>query len=217
MVPFFALLLMIGSPLKTRFAARVVFSLHLHAVGTRWPGSERASSWSHTLAVPSSSMSPYSRATSGDSDLVLWLVNCAVPNKGYAESMNKWLRKLRGIIGTGAVWGIAGLSVGALLGAISSIFDGSLSLAWVLTSGVGFGLFGFVSGVFFAGTLATLDGRRVFDELSVPRAASWGWIAGAAFAALFVLIRSPRGTRRLCDLGGVRSHVRASTPLNPER
>lgn len=104
--------------------------------------------------------------------------------------MNKWLRKLRGIIGTGAVWGTAGLSVGAVLGAISSsIFDGGLSLAWVLTSGVGFGLFGLVSGVFFAGTLATLDGRRTFDELSAPRAALWGWIAGAAFAALFILIR----------------------------
>ena len=104
--------------------------------------------------------------------------------------MDKWLKKLRGIIGTGAVWGTAGLSVGAILGAISSIiFDGGLSLAWVLTSGVGFGLFGSVSGVFFAGTLATLDGRRAFDELSARRAAVWGWIAGAGSAALFVLIR----------------------------
>ena len=33
MVPFLALLLMIGSPFKTRFVASLVFSLHLHAVG----------------------------------------------------------------------------------------------------------------------------------------------------------------------------------------
>ncbi|MHC4235282.1 MAG: hypothetical protein ACYSUQ_09225 [Planctomycetota bacterium] len=104
--------------------------------------------------------------------------------------MNKWLRKLRGIVGTGAVWGTAGLSVGAFLGAISSIiFDGGFSLTWMLSSGAGLGLFGFLSGVSFAGTLATLDGRRSLEDLSVARSALWGLIAGAASAFLFVLIR----------------------------
>jgi len=104
--------------------------------------------------------------------------------------MNKWLKKLRGIVGTGAVWGTAGLSVGAFLGAISSIiFDGGLSLPWVLNSGAGLGLFGFLSGVSFAGILATLDGRKSLEDLSAARSALWGMIAGAAFAFLFVLIR----------------------------
>lgn len=104
--------------------------------------------------------------------------------------MNMWLKKLRGILGTGAVWGAAGLSVGAFLGAISSIiFGGGFSLNWALTSGLGFGLFGFLSGVSFAGILATLDGRKPLEDLSVARSSLWGMIAGAAFGFFFVLIR----------------------------
>jgi len=104
--------------------------------------------------------------------------------------MNKWLKKLRGILGTGAVWGTGGLLVGAFLGAMSSIiFDGGFSLSWTLTSGVGLGLFGFLSGVSFAGILATLDGRKPLEDLSAGRSAVWGMIAGAAFGFFFVLIR----------------------------
>jgi len=104
--------------------------------------------------------------------------------------MKKWLKKLRGILGTGAIWGTTGLSVGAFLGAISSsIFDGGFSLTWALNSGVGLGLFGFLSGVSFAGILATLDGRKPLEDLSVARSALWGLIAGGAFSFFFVLIR----------------------------
>ncbi|MFC1575100.1 hypothetical protein ACFL5A_00435 [Gemmatimonadota bacterium] len=104
--------------------------------------------------------------------------------------MNRWLKKLRGMVGTGAIWGTAGLSAGAFLGAISSIiFDGGFSLTWVLEAGIGFGLFGFLSGVSFAGILATLDGRKSLEDLSAARSALWGMIGGAAFAFLLVLIR----------------------------
>lgn len=104
--------------------------------------------------------------------------------------MNKWLKQLRGILGTGAIWGTTGLSAGVFLGAISSIiFDGGFSLTWALISGVGLGLFGFLSGASFAGILATQDGRKSLEDLSVARSALWGLTAGAAFSFFFVLIR----------------------------
>jgi hypothetical protein len=56
-----------------------------------------------------------------------------------------------------------------------------------------FGLLGFLAGVTFSGILGLMEGRRRFDEMSLPRFAVWGGVGGLLFSSLFVLAT---------DLGG---------------
>jgi hypothetical protein len=48
-----------------------------------------------------------------------------------------------------------------------------------------FGVFGFMAGVTFAVVLALAEGRRRFDQMSLPRFAGWGALCGLLLAALF--------------------------------
>ena len=52
---------------------------------------------------------------------------------------------------------------------------------------LGFGAFGFVGGVTFSGVLALGEGRRRFDQMSLPRFAGWGAAGGFLLSAIFVL------------------------------
>jgi hypothetical protein len=49
-----------------------------------------------------------------------------------------------------------------------------------------FGALGFISGVTFSGLLVLTDGRRRFDQTSLPLFAAWGAIGGLLISALFV-------------------------------
>jgi hypothetical protein len=51
---------------------------------------------------------------------------------------------------------------------------------------LGFGALGFLAGIAFSGVLGLVEGRRTFDQMSIPRFAAWGAVGGAAFAAVFV-------------------------------
>jgi hypothetical protein len=55
---------------------------------------------------------------------------------------------------------------------------------------VGFGFLGFIAGVTFSGVLGLMEGRRRFDQMSLPRFAGWGAAGGFLFAALFVGVAS---------------------------
>ncbi len=92
--------------------------------------------------------------------------------------MKTWLRKLRGILGIGVIWGVAGSALGVTGWAIASIFGINPPRSEVIVSllnGVPF----FAVGSGFAVVLTMMDGRRTFDELSPKRAALWGALAGA--------------------------------------
>lgn len=52
---------------------------------------------------------------------------------------------------------------------------------------LGFGAFGFVAGVTFSGVLGLVEGRRRFDQMSLPRFAGWGAVGGFLLSAVFVL------------------------------
>jgi len=45
-----------------------------------------------------------------------------------------------------------------------------------------FGLLGFLGGVGFSGVLGLAEGRRRFEELSLPRFAGWGGVGGVMLA-----------------------------------
>jgi hypothetical protein len=48
-----------------------------------------------------------------------------------------------------------------------------------------FALLGFIAGVIFSLILALTAGRRSFDQMSLPRFATWGAIGGLLMAAFF--------------------------------
>jgi hypothetical protein len=48
-----------------------------------------------------------------------------------------------------------------------------------------FGVLGFVAGVTFSGLLVLTEGRRRFDQMSLPRFAGWGAMGGLLLSAIF--------------------------------
>jgi hypothetical protein len=53
-----------------------------------------------------------------------------------------------------------------------------------------FGVFGFIAGVVFSGVLALTEGRRSFDQMSLPRFAGWGAMGGLLLATVFAKVAS---------------------------
>jgi len=51
---------------------------------------------------------------------------------------------------------------------------------------LGFGFLGFLAGVTFSVVLGIVEGRRRFDQMSLPRFALWGGVGGLLFSVLFV-------------------------------
>lgn len=98
--------------------------------------------------------------------------------------MRKWLRKLRGMLGTATIWGGCGAVLGAALGAITGALNGGGLLAWALDGFLQLGALGFAVGAGFAALLSALDGGRRLLELSPLRGALWGGSAGLTLSSL---------------------------------
>ena len=92
--------------------------------------------------------------------------------------MRKWIRRIRGSIGMGLTWGVVWSAVGLvprwLLG-----FNPDAPFPII------FGVLGFLAGITFSGVLALTEGRRSFDQLSLPRLAGWAAVGGLLLSALF--------------------------------
>ena len=99
--------------------------------------------------------------------------------------MKKWLRRLRGAIGMGLTWALAWFGAGMIimLGLLLLTGDTGADVPYPL----GFGAFGFVAGITFSGVLGLVEGRRRFDEMSLPRFAGWGAVGGVLLSIIFVL------------------------------
>jgi hypothetical protein len=97
--------------------------------------------------------------------------------------MRNWLRRVRGAIGIGVTWGVVWSAVGIVP-------------RWVLGFNpdapfpIVFGVLGFVAGVTFSGLLALTEGRRRFDQMSLPRFAGWGAMGGLLLSAFFAKVAS---------------------------
>src|SRR6186997_934300 len=85
--------------------------------------------------------------------------------------MQKWLRRIRGAIGMGltwaAAWGVAGMVPRWLFG-----FNTDVPFPIV------FGALGFMAGIAFSVVLMVFEGRRNFDQMTLPRFAAWGGLSG---------------------------------------
>ncbi len=95
--------------------------------------------------------------------------------------MKKWLRRIRAAIGMGLTWALAWFGAGLILLLVVGV--GAADVPFPL----GFGLLGFLAGATFSGVLAIVEGRRRFDQLSLPRFAGWGAVGGLLMSVIFVV------------------------------
>lgn len=93
--------------------------------------------------------------------------------------MRNWLRHIRGALGMGVTWAAAWFAVGFVP---RWVFGIESDLPFPLL----FGGLGFIAGVTFSGLLVLTEGRRRFDQMSLPRFAAWGALGGLLIGALFV-------------------------------
>lgn len=119
--------------------------------------------------------------------------------------MRKWMRRVRGAIGMGITWAAAWFGAGMLMLVTSLLLTGSTGAD--VPYPVGFGALGFIAGVSFSGVLGLVEGRRRFDEMSLPRFAGWGAAGGillaTAFVSLVSLIEGPSFFQNLVVLAPV--------------
>jgi hypothetical protein len=94
-------------------------------------------------------------------------------------SVTKWLRRIRGALGMGLTWAVAWAPIGVLIGMIVDP-TGAMDEPWVAVGAYP----GFIGGVVFSVVLGIAAGRRRFDELSLPRFAAWGAVAGLLLGVL---------------------------------
>jgi hypothetical protein len=90
----------------------------------------------------------------------------------------KWMRRIRGAIGIGFTWAVAWAAVGSVPRWLFG-FNTDAPLPLV------FGVLGFIAGVIFSGLLMLTEGRRGFDQLSLPRFAAWGAVGGLLLSGIF--------------------------------
>jgi hypothetical protein len=95
--------------------------------------------------------------------------------------MSKWLRRIRGALGIGVAWALVWFGAGMAL--LLVVGPDAADVPFPL----GFGLLGFLAGITFSGILGIVEGRRSFDQLSLPRFAGWGALGGLLFSGIFVL------------------------------
>ena len=92
--------------------------------------------------------------------------------------MQTLLRRVRGAIGMGLTWAVA-------LGLVGGIPRWVLGVNTDAPIPILFGAFGFVAGVTFSGILALAEGRRRFDQMSLPRFAAWGAVGGLLLSGVW--------------------------------
>lgn len=103
--------------------------------------------------------------------------------------MRKWLRRIRGAIGMGFTWAAAWSAAGLVP---RWVFGVNADAPFPLV----FGVFGFIAGVTFSGLLVLAEGRRTFDQMSLPRFAGWGAMGGLLLSAVFAMAASLAGETR---------------------
>jgi hypothetical protein len=100
--------------------------------------------------------------------------------------MKTWIQRIRGAAGMGLTWAVGWAPVGAIVGALVHWVWGPSPIglaAVVALNSATFAVLGFIGGMSFATVLRIAEGRRRFDELSLPRFAAWGAAGGLLLGA----------------------------------
>ena len=104
--------------------------------------------------------------------------------------MKKWLQRIRGVLGTALTWAVAWFGVGTILFSFWVFGDpavgfGRAAVAVVAGASM-FASLGFIGGAIFSTVLGITEGRRRFDQMSLPRFASWGASGGLLMSVFFL-------------------------------
>ena len=111
--------------------------------------------------------------------------------------MNQFLRRIRGIVGTGLAWAVGwgGLFGAIILGVIlwGAVFGPDdalegLELFPLLKMVYGAGQVGFLGGCAFGAVFSVLERHKNLKEITFKRVALWGVLGGLAVVALFYAI-----------------------------
>ena len=98
------------------------------------------------------------------------------------------LRRVRGAIGLGLTWAVGWALIGGVvrlvIGAVGAVPGGVGLWPVVQVNALAFAALGFVGGSLFSGVLMLIEGRRRFDQLSLPRFATWGALGGIALGGM---------------------------------
>lgn len=97
--------------------------------------------------------------------------------------MNGFIRRLRGILGTGLTWAVGWAVV---FGGLMAFLGRPVTI--IAGFGLGMGLVGFFGGSLFAAILSITERRQRLEDLSLRRVALWGAISCLVLAGAFSLI-----------------------------
>ena len=103
--------------------------------------------------------------------------------------MKRWLKRIRGALGMGLTWAAAWFGVGMIFLSGLLVFGTppvGTGLAAVVANSVLLAVFGFIGGAIFSTVLGITEGRRRFDEMSLPRFAGWGAVGGLGLSVLML-------------------------------
>ena len=100
--------------------------------------------------------------------------------------MKRWLQRVRGAVGIGLTWAAGWAPIGAITGWVTGVLLGFPLSVVSVNYAVMFGVLGFIGGTIFSTVLGLAEGRRSFNELSLPRFVAWGAIGGLLLGGLAV-------------------------------
>ena len=118
--------------------------------------------------------------------------------------MTGWLRRIRGAVGMGltraGLWAAMGALVALLPGTMSAPYPIPFEflVGFAAQGAAQFAALGFVGGATFSLVVRAIEGRRRFDQMSLPRFAAWGGVGG-------LMIWAARGLIGASEMGLVGS------------
>jgi hypothetical protein len=95
--------------------------------------------------------------------------------------MKRWLSGIRGTVAMILTWTVGwGLGFGGLM----ELYDphGQIGDVWPTALAIP----GFIGGILFSALLRIAEGRRSFDEVSLPRFVTWGVVTGLVLGILTI-------------------------------
>lgn len=117
--------------------------------------------------------------------------------------MRDWIRRIKGTLGMGLTWAAGWMPIGAIFGlALWVVGLDPLGPGQIWWGAKLFGVLGFFGGSIFSAVLRLAEGRRRFDQLSLPRFAVWGGVGGLLLGGL-ALIAMGGPALKMFDLVGL--------------
>ncbi len=100
--------------------------------------------------------------------------------------MRRWLQRIRGALGIGLTWAAGWAPIGAIFGLVTGVLLGFPLVAVTVNYALMFSALGFIGGAIFSTVLGVAEGRRRFDQLSLPRFVAWGALGGLVLGGFAV-------------------------------